>query len=75
MGTQYRSAIFYHTPEQQAAALASRDRLQQSCRSGCPIVTEIVPAAVFYRAGEYHQRYVEKHGMPLVPGLVATAPP
>ena len=70
VGAQYRSAIFYHTPGQQAAALASRDRLQKSGRVRRPIVTEIVPAPVFYRAEEYHQRYAEKHG-----GAACKAPP
>lgn len=62
VGTQYRSAIFYHTPEQKAAAIASKERLERSGRHTRPIVTEIVPAATFYRAEEYHQRYVEMHG-------------
>lgn len=59
--TQYQSVIYYHTPEQQAAAEASRDRLQQALPA--PIVTEILPAQTFYRAEEYHQRYYEKHGI------------
>lgn len=62
VGAQYRSAIFYHTPAQKAAAIASKERLERSGRYMRPIVTEIVPAATFYRAEEYHQRYVEKHG-------------
>jgi peptide-methionine (S)-S-oxide reductase len=62
VGTQYRSAIFYHTPEQEAAARASKDRLQASGRFRRPIVTEITPAGPFYRAEEYHQRYVQKRG-------------
>ncbi len=61
-GTQYRSAIFFHTPEQEAAANASKQRLESSGKYDGPIVTEIVPAATFYRAEEYHQRYFEKHG-------------
>ena len=61
-GTQYRSAIFYHTPEQRAAAEASKERLGKSGRYKRPIVTEISPPAEFYRAEEYHQRYFEKHG-------------
>ncbi len=60
LGDQYRSAIFFHSPEQQAAALASRDREQ--ARRGREIVTEIVPAPAFYRAEERHQRYLEKSG-------------
>ena len=62
VGTQYRSAIFFHSPEQEAAARASRDRHEGSGRHGRRIVTEITAAAAFYRAEEYHQRYFEKHG-------------
>jgi peptide-methionine (S)-S-oxide reductase len=62
VGTQYRSVVFYHTPEQQAAALAARERLQASGRYSRPIVTQVVPAETFWRAEEYHQRYLEKHG-------------
>ncbi|MDD1676750.1 MAG: peptide-methionine (S)-S-oxide reductase MsrA [Methanomicrobiales archaeon] len=61
-GTQYRSAIFFHSPEQEKAARASRDRLQRTGKYTMTIVTEIVPAKEFYRAEEYHQRYLEKHG-------------
>jgi peptide-methionine (S)-S-oxide reductase len=63
VGTQYRSAIFFYTPEQEAAAKASREKLQQSGRWQDPVVTEISPAREFYRAEEYHQRYFEKHGI------------
>lgn len=62
VGTQYRSAIFYHTPQQQALALASKEQLEKSGRFRRPIVTEIVPASTFYRAEEYHQQYLEKRG-------------
>ena len=62
VGDQYRSVIFYHSPEQQAAAEASKERLNQSGRFKSPIVTFIQPAPAFYRAEEYHQRYLEKHG-------------
>jgi peptide-methionine (S)-S-oxide reductase len=62
VGSQYRSAIFYHTPEQQAAAIASKAALEKSGRLRRPIATEIVPAQTFWRAEEYHQRYHEKHG-------------
>jgi len=62
VGTQYRSAIFTHDDEQAAAAIASRDRAQASGRFRRPIVTEITPASTFYRAEEYHQRYLEKAG-------------
>jgi len=61
VGTQYRSAIFYHSPEQEAEARASRDATQT--RFPGPIVTEIVPATEFWRAEEYHQQYLEKRGL------------
>jgi peptide-methionine (S)-S-oxide reductase len=63
VGTQYRSVIFYHTPEQQQVAQASRERVARSSQFGRPIVTEIVPAATFYRAEDYHQQYLEKRGL------------
>jgi peptide-methionine (S)-S-oxide reductase len=63
VGSQYRSAVFYHTPEQRAAAESSRERLARSGRHRDPIVTEITPAAAFYPAEEYHQRYLEKNGL------------
>jgi len=63
VGTQYRSVIFYHTPEQQAAALASKEKLEKSGRYRRPVVTEIVPATSFYRAEDYHQQYLEKRGL------------
>ena len=62
-GTQYRSVIFYHTPEQEAAAIASKESLERSGRFRRPIVTQIVPAQTFYRAEEYHQQYLEKRGL------------
>jgi len=62
VGTQYRSVIFFHTPEQEAAARASKERLQAAARRWRPIVTEIVPAPAFHRAEDYHQRYLEKRG-------------
>ena len=61
-GSQYRSAIFFHGPEQEVAARASKERLGRSGRFPRPIVTEITPAGTFWRAEEYHQRYHEKHG-------------
>ncbi|MGI8805695.1 MAG: peptide-methionine (S)-S-oxide reductase MsrA [Thermoleophilaceae bacterium] len=60
VGTQYRSAIFFHSPEQEVAAIASRERAQARHRS--PIVTEVTPASDFWRAEEYHQRYFERQG-------------
>lgn len=63
VGTQYRSAIFVHTPEQQAAALASKARLQASEKyESQKIVTEITPALELWRAEEYHQQNLEKRG-------------
>lgn len=62
VGSQYRSAIFFHTPAQEAAARASKERLGAAGRYRRPIVTEIVPAGPFWRAEEYHQRYLEKRG-------------
>ena len=62
-GTQYRSAIFYHTEGQRQAALASKARLDQSGRYDRPIVTEVVPASTFWRAEEHHQQYLEKRGL------------
>lgn len=63
IGTQYRSAIFYHGQEQKTTATASMERAQNSGKFKRPIVTEIVPASTFYRAEEYHQQYFEKGGM------------
>ena len=63
VGTQYRSAIFYHSPEQKTAAEASKEKLQKSGRYKKPVVTEITPAPEFYPAEEYHQQYFEKRGI------------
>lgn len=60
VGSQYRSAIFYHTPEQQRAAETSREQLSASGTLHRPIATQIVPSVEFYRAEEYHQQYLEK---------------
>ena len=62
-GTQYRSAIFFTSPEQEAAAKASKERLEKSGRYGKPIVTQIVPESTFYEAEDYHQQYLEKRGL------------
>ncbi|HEX3751821.1 MAG TPA: peptide-methionine (S)-S-oxide reductase MsrA [Streptosporangiaceae bacterium] len=59
-GSQYRSAIFFHDEAQQATAIASRDAAQETLKR--PIVTQLAPASAFYRAEEYHQRYLEKGG-------------
>jgi peptide-methionine (S)-S-oxide reductase len=62
VGTQYRSAIFYHSPEQKEQAEASKAALQKSGRFPRPIVTQIEPAPKFWRAEEYHQQYLRKRG-------------
>jgi peptide-methionine (S)-S-oxide reductase len=61
VGRQYRSAIFYHSAEQEAEARRSRDAAQSRFKR--PIVTEIVPATTFWRAEAYHQQYLEKRGL------------
>ncbi|MGH8905125.1 MAG: peptide-methionine (S)-S-oxide reductase MsrA [Egibacteraceae bacterium] len=63
IGTQYRSAIFFHTPEQEKAAVASKERMERERRFRKPIVTEIVPATTFWPAEEYHQQYLVKRGL------------
>ncbi len=62
IGTQYRSVVFSHNSEQQAAAEASKEKLQRNGHYKNPIVTEITPASEFYKAEEYHQQYFAKHG-------------
>jgi peptide-methionine (S)-S-oxide reductase len=61
-GKQYRSAIFFNSPEQEAIAKKSKAALEASGKFRRPIATEITPATTFYRAEEYHQRYLEKRG-------------
>ncbi len=61
IGTQYRSVIFAHSPEQARIAEQSKAKAQANFKS--PIVTEIVPAKTFYRAEEYHQQYLAKRGL------------
>ncbi len=61
-GSQYRSAIFFHSPEQEAAARAAKEALDASGRLRRPVATQITPASTFWRAEEYHQRYLEKRG-------------
>ena len=63
VGTQYRSEIFFHDDAQRAEAEASKERLEKSGRYRRPIVTQISPAQIFWRAEEYHQRYLEKRGL------------
>jgi peptide-methionine (S)-S-oxide reductase len=54
--------VFYHSPEQKAAAEAKKAELDRAGRFRRPIVTQIEPAPTFYRAEEYHQQYLRKHG-------------
>jgi peptide-methionine (S)-S-oxide reductase len=61
-GTQYRSAVFYHSPEQEKAAKETIARLAAEKRFSKPVVTQVVPAETFWRAEEYHQKYLEKRG-------------
>lgn len=63
VGEQYRSAVFYHTKEQEDVAKKMKEKLQETAmkRFGKSIVTEIKPASMFYKAEEYHQRYLEKN--------------
>lgn len=63
VGTQYRSAIFFHSPEQEKAARASKEKREASGRYKRPIVTEITPASEFWIAEDYHQQYLEKRGI------------
>lgn len=60
VGTQYRSAIFYHTPEQKT--IAEQSLKEEQHKHDKPIATEIVPAGQFYRAEDYHQKYLMKRG-------------
>ena len=62
-GTQYRSAIYYHSPDQEASAKASKVRADKSGRFSSAIVTEITPASEYTMAEDYHQKYLEKRGM------------
>ena len=63
VGTQYRSAIFYHSAEQKTAAEESKKNLEKTGRFKKKVVTEITKASTFYRAEEYHQQYLAKHGL------------
>jgi peptide-methionine (S)-S-oxide reductase len=62
-GTQYRSAIFFTSPEQEQAAKASKQKREKSGAYRKPLVTQIVPEAPFYEAEDYHQQYLEKRGL------------
>jgi peptide-methionine (S)-S-oxide reductase len=63
MGSQYRSAIFFHSDKQRSLAQASKQELEESGKYSRPIATQIVAAGEFYRAEEYHQQYLEKRGL------------
>jgi peptide-methionine (S)-S-oxide reductase len=63
VGTQYRSAIFFHNAAQETEARASKEALEKSGKFKRPVVTEIVAVGPFYRAEEYHQKYFAKHGL------------
>ncbi len=63
VGIQYRSAIFFHNDEQKEIAEKSKHTLEKSGQYENPIVTEIVPTPIFYKAEEYHQKYFKKHGL------------
>jgi len=60
VGTQYRSAIFFHDETQQAAAVAAKEQVEQQLPAGLKIATEIIPAVVFWPAEDYHQQYFAK---------------
>ena len=60
VGTQYRSAVFFHSPDQETTSQSSKDNAAANFTE--PIVTEIMPASTFWRAEEYHQQYLEKRG-------------
>lgn len=62
-GTQYRTVIFFHTPDQERTARASKESLEASGRFRRPIATAIEPAQTFHRAEEYHQQYLAKRGL------------
>ncbi len=63
VGTQYRSAIFFHSPEQESEAAAAKEQLAVNGKYSQPVATLVKPAAEFYRAEEYHQQYLAKRGM------------
>ena len=63
VGTQYRSAIFFHSPEQQKIAQKSKEALEKSGKFKNRIATEITPAKTFYKAEDYHQKYLMKRGL------------
>ncbi len=62
-GSQYRSAVFTHSAAQKAAAEAAKSVLERSGKFKKKVVTQIVPATVFYAAEDYHQKYLDKRGL------------
>ena len=62
-GSQYRTAIFFHSPEQHAQAEQFKQELEKAHAYSKPIATQIVPAVTFYPAEDYHQQYLEKRGL------------
>ena len=68
-GLQYRSAVFYHNESQRKAAIAEIEKLSKSSKFSGPIVTEVTPDGPFYKAEDYHQKYVEKHGVNACPAV------
>ena len=71
VGSQYRTVIFHHSDRQRDAATASREAVGKSGRFAGPVVTEILPASIFWRAEDYHQQYIARGG----PGACAISPP
>ena len=68
IGTQYRSAIFFHNKKQQSEALESKKQIQKKYNE--KVVTEIMPISKYYKAEEYHQNYLEKQGLSKVKGFI-----
>ncbi len=62
IGKQYRTVVFFYSPEQEKAAREKIEQLGKSGKFHAPIATEVTPAAKFYAAEEYHQRYLQKRG-------------
>lgn len=63
VGDQYRTVIFFHSPEQERIARDTIQRLTEAKRYRRPIVTQVLPAPTFWRAEEYHQQYLKKRGL------------
>jgi methionine-S-sulfoxide reductase len=63
VGTQYRTAIFYHSPDQKKVAEAVKERIAKSGQFKKPVATQVVPAVAFYAAEDYHQQYFAKRGI------------